>query len=158
MMRNKTFMTLVVIMITSMALAGCSSDDNNRREASPYPQNRIIGSWKLVKVNDVDKSSENIVYTFIEDGTWTVSGLTPSEGTASEEGVSRLVSFEDGWSYDKVNDVITGYLDLASPSFPSRFPYRFELKREELMLSFEPRGMVYILPPTPDVRYFVRGN
>ena len=125
--------------------------------ASTNPYERIIGSWKLIKVNDEDKASQNIVMTFNADGTWTVSNPTIVSTTESDSQDigAQVVSFEDGWVYNADSDVISGYLDLQSPSV-FYFPYRFELKGKELMLSFEPRDVRYIMAPTPSVRYYVR--
>ena len=49
---------------------------------------------------------------------------------------NRPHDHEDGWAYNAGKDVITGYLDLTSPSLITSFPYRFELTRTELMLFF----------------------
>ena len=58
--------------------------------------------------------------------------------------------------YNAEKDIISGHMDLISPSLASPFPYRFELKRKELMLSYRPRGEIYVMPPTPMVYYFKR--
>ena len=169
---------LFVLVVSSVSLSGCSTDEDNESDmtnvdstiedstnvdpmnvASTNPYERIVGSWKLIKVNDEDKASQNIVMTFNADGTWTVSNPTTVSTTESnpQDMVAQVVSFEDGWVYNTDGDVISGYLDLQSPSV-AYFPYRFELKRKELMLSFEPRYTYYIMAPTPNVGYYIRIN
>lgn len=132
---------------------GTGNDMSVTYETSTDPKERIVGSWLLVKCNEDDMSSQNKVCTFMEDGTWTVSPQPPVSELPTPD-VDQVVAFEDGWAYDADKDVISGYLDLHSPS-AMNFPYRFELKRKELILSFEPRGM-YFMPPTPMVRYYIR--
>ena len=155
---------LFVLAVSSVSLSGCSSDEDNEADktnvASTNPYERIVGSWKLIKVNDENKVSKNIVMTFKADGTWTVSNPTTVSTTESDpqDMVAQVVSFEDGWVYNADGDVISGYLDLQSPSVAAYFPYRFELKRKELMLSYEPRYAYYIMAPTLSVHYYIRIN
>jgi len=152
---------LFVLAVSSVSLSGCSSDEDNEADktnvASTNPYERIVGSWKLIKVNDENKVSQNIVMTFNADGTWTVSNPTTVSTTESHplDMVAQVVSFEDAWVYNADSDVISGYLDLQSPSV-AYFPYRFELKRKELILSYAPRYTYYIMAPTPSVRYYIR--
>ena len=174
----KQFVFILGFIVASTCLFGCSTDEDNESDktnvdstnvdstnvdpmnvASTNPYERIVGSWKLIKVNDEDKASQNIVMTFNADGTWTVSNPTTVSTTEShpQDMGAQVVSFEDGWEYNADGDVISGYLDLQSPSV-LYFPYRFELKRKELMFSFEPRNVYYIMAPTPSVRYYIRIN
>ena len=127
-------------------------DMNKTDENSTNPKERIVGSWLLVKFNEEDLSLQNKVHTFMEDGTWTVSPPLLSVESPSDH---QVVTFEDGWAYNADKDVIFGYLDLYSPSTEG-FPYRFEMKRKELILSYEPRVMFYCMPPTPMVYYYIR--
>ena len=159
-MKIKFFLSIVPFILF-LTMTNCSSGESSQEanEVSTNPNKRIIGSWKLIKENGEDKSSQDITWTFMADKTWIVSNHTsPSVANPDslEENIKQVVSFEDGWAYNAGKDVITGYLDLTSPSLITSFPYRFELTRTELMLFFEPRGLLYIIPPTPEVYYFIR--
>lgn len=147
---KKIFLLPVFIILT---VSACRNDEDIDISKNPY--DRIIGSWELEMVNTDDVSSQNIVWTFLKDGKWTASKPTtfpmPESGDSS---VAQVFSFEDGWVYDTDNDVISGYMALSSPSSVSNFPYRFEINRKQLMISFEPRDVNYVVPPTPLVYYF----
>lgn len=159
-------MSAMLLMLTGTVTTACSNDDGMNKideiatnETSTNPNERIVGSWLLVKENEDDRSSQNVVLTFFPDGTWSESNPLASTVIESKSqdqlDIKQLVSFEDGWAYDAYKDNISGYLALSSPSVMG-FPYRFELKRKELLISFEPRGLVYIVAPTPRVYYYKR--
>lgn len=153
---------ILYMLAAVIILAACNNDNDMVKadEASTNPYERIIGSWLLVKYNEEDQSSQGKVWTFMTDGTWFISDPTASPVTESdsqeEMEIRQVVSFEDGWTYNAEKDIISGHMDLISPSLASPFPYRFELKRKELMLSYRPRGEIYVMPPTPMVYYFKR--
>lgn len=156
---------IFLLEIGSMLMACSSDDDMNKtneiltNETSTNPKERIVGSWLLIKDNEDDVSSQNIVMTFLTDGTWIAHNPQAASIIKSDSqdqlDFKQLISFEEGWEYDAEKDVISGYLALSSPSVMG-FPYRFELKRKELMISFEPRGVNYIVAPTPMVYYYIR--
>lgn len=141
-----------------LVVIGCSSstdeDVAGTNESSTVPNERIVGSWKLIKINDEDVSNKDIFMTINADGTWTDISL-PSiyEQTPSSE-VEQRLSFASDWMYDKDNDIISGYLSLYASSFS--FPYRYELKKKEFKMSYEPKDVVYVMPPTIEIQYFKR--
>lgn len=153
---------ILYMLAAVIILAACNNDNDTVKadETSTNPYERIIGSWLLVKYNEEDQSSQGKVWTFMTDGTWFISDPTASPVTESdsqeEMEIRQVVSFEDGWTYNAEKDIISGHMDLISPSLASPFPYRFELKRKELMLSYRPRGEIYVMPPTPMAYYFKR--
>ena len=173
-LRMKKFLFFTMVALFMMAFCSCSKDDgeglagdetnnlsglsseadelNKANENSTNPEERIVGSWLLVRYNEDDVSSQNKGYTFMEDRTWTASPPLPSGESNPDH---QVVTFEDGWVYDAEKDVISGYLDLHSPS-TEQFPYRFEMKRKELVLSYEPRELYYCMPPSPMVWYYIR--
>ena len=163
----KKKLALMMVMLLSLGMfCACSNDDDMNKineiptnEASTNPNERIVGSWLLIKDNEDDISSQNIVLTFLTDGTWSAYNPQATSIMKSDSqdqlDFKQLISFEDGWEYDAEKDVISGYLALSTPSVMG-FPYRFELKRKELMISFEPRGVKYIVAPTPMVYYYRR--
>lgn len=163
----KKKLALMMVMLLSLGMfCACSNDDDMNKtneiltnETSTNPNERIVGSWLLIKDNEVDISFQTIIWTIMADGTWSVyNPMTTSfmESDSQDQlDIKQLISFEDGWEYDAEKDVISGYLALSTPSVMG-FPYRFELKRKELMISFEPRGVNYIVAPTPMVYYYRR--
>ena len=164
-MKKKVFMMMSMLLSLGMFSACGNDDDMNKtneiptNEASTNPNERIVGSWLLIKDNEIDISSQNIVLTFLTDGTWIAHNPQAASIIKSDSqdqlDFKQLVSFEEGWEYDAEKDVISGYLALSAPSVMG-FPYRFELKRKELMISFEPRGAKYFRAPTPMVYYYRR--
>ena len=163
----KKFCILMSVLISFGMFSACSNDDDMNKtneiptnETSTNPNERIVGSWLLIKDNEVDISFQTIIWTIMADGTWSVyNPMTTSfmESDSQDQlDIKQLISFEDDWEYDAEKDVISGYLALSSPSVISRYPYRFELKRKELMISFEPRGVKYFRAPTPEVYYYRR--
>ena len=163
---KKNFCIIWGMLVSFGMFSACSNDDDMNKineiqtnETSTNPNERIVGSWLLIKDNEVDISFQTIIWTFMADGTWSVyNPMTTSfmESYSQDQlDIKQLVSFEEGWEYDAEKDVISGYLALSAPSVMG-FPYRFELKRKELMISFEPRGVNYIVAPTPMVYYYRR--
>ena len=167
-MKNLLF-GFVVFVSAGLCLGGCSSDDSNEddfdiNETSTIPNVRIVGSWELVKKNEDDCSYQNIVWTFLADGTWIVSDpTTPSvtePDSLEKRDIKQMVSFEVGWKYDAEKDAIYGYLYLTSPSLITPVPYLFVLERKKLMLRevFVPQDQVSIIPPYPNTYFFIRNN
>ena len=163
---KKKVLIMMSMLLSLVMFSACSSDDDMNKtneiltnETSTNPKERIVGSWLLIKDNEDDVSSQNIVLTFLTDGTWSAHNPQAASIIKSDSqdqlDFKQLVSFEEGWEYDAEKDVISGYLALSAPSVMG-FPYRFELKRKELMISFEPRGVNYIVAPTPMVYYYRR--
>ena len=156
MKKINVFMCMLLLLTI---IVGCSSDNaNNVHKSATNPKERIIGSWILVSTDADNLSSQNIIWTFSSDGTWSVSDALVLANTESDfhEQIKNLISFREDWEYDVDNDVILGYLSLTNPDPFAPFPYRFELKRKELMLSFEPQNKYYAIPPTPMVYFFKR--
>ena len=158
--------SFIFLLAVGSMLMACSSDDDMNKtneiptnEGSTNPNERIVGSWLLIKDNEDDMTSQNVVLTFLTDGTWIAYNPRATSIMKSDSqdqlDFKQLVSFEEGWEYDAEKDVISGYLALSSPSVMG-FPYRFELKRKELMISYEPRGVVYFKAPTPMVYCYIR--
>jgi len=163
---KKKFCIMMGMLLSLGMFSACSNDDDMNKtneiptnEASTNPNERIVGSWLLIKENEDDISSQNIVWTFLADGTWSAYNPRATSIMKSDSqdqlDFKQLVSFDEGWEYDAEKDVISGYLALTDSSVPD-YPYRFELKRKELMISFEPRGVVYFMAPTPMVYYYIR--
>ena len=163
----KKKLALMMVMLLSLGMfCACSNDDDMNKtneiltnETSTNPNERIVGSWLLIKDNEVDISFQTIIWTIMADGTWIAHNPQAASIIKSDSqdqlDFKQLISFEEGWEYDAEKDVISGYLALSSPSVMG-FPYRFELKRKELMISFEPRGVKYFRAPTPEVYYYRR--
>ena len=146
-----------LLFASMLVLMGCSSSDEDvvgTNENSTAPNERIVGSWKLIKVNDEDVSDKDIYMTINADGTWTNNSLPPVSEQAPSSGVEQRLSFATDWVYDEDKDIISGCLSLFASSFS--FPYRFELKRTELKMSYEPQDVVYVMPPTIEIHYFKR--
>ncbi len=161
-MNKKMLIITMASLLLFFGVEGCNDcEDSSDVGASTNPSERIVGSWRLLKVNEDDKSSQNIIWTFCKDGTWESSDiqneLIVESDSASQMMVSNIISFEEDWAYDIGNDAVSGYMDLFSPS-TMHYPYRFILKKRELQISFEPREWYNVTYPSSFVFSFIRIN